>query len=147
MPRGNGRAAWVENQTMEREKVMQAYFMVSESDGGLYDTRGANWSAKPLRANYARHKRNIESVADMKAALRAGAYAWPGGYELFFITSDGGAICFDCARKEFALICDSIRNRHNDGWRVVACEIAHYCEDGLACDHCSREIVPFIEGS
>jgi hypothetical protein len=124
---------------------MRAHFMISESDGGLYDTRGTNWSEKPLRANYARHKRKIESVADMKATLRAGAYAWPGGYELFFITRDGGAICFDCARKAFRLICDSIRNGHSDGRRVVACDIAEYYEDGLACDHCGRDIVPFNE--
>jgi len=125
-------------------KTMKDYLFIA-SDGGLYDTRDSKWSVKPLRADYAQHKGKIESVADMKATLRAGAYAWPGGYELFFITSDGGAICFDCARKEFRLICDSIRNGHNDGWRVVACEIADYCEDGLACDHCGREIVPFNE--
>jgi hypothetical protein len=124
---------------------MQKHFMISESDGGLYDTRSANWSEKPLRANYARHKRKIESVADMKATLRAGQYAFPGGYELVFIAGDGGVICFDCARENFALICDSIRGQHSDGWRVVACDIADCYEDGLSCDQCGREIVPFNE--
>jgi hypothetical protein len=124
---------------------MKEHFFISSCDGALHDTRDSDWSEKPLRSNYAGHKRNIESVADMKATLRAGAYCWPGGYELFFSTNDGGAICFDCARKEFNLICDSIRHGHNDGWRVVACEIAEYYEDGLACDHCNREIVPFDE--
>lgn len=120
---------------------MQHHFMVSESDGALYDTRAENWSAKPLRANYARHHRTIETVSDMKATLRAGAYTFPGCYELFFITSDGAGLCFDCAREKFALIADSIRNDIRDGWRVIACDIAeNYDESPLYCDHCSRQI-------
>jgi hypothetical protein len=121
---------------------MRDHLFVAD-DGALYDTRDPVWSTKPLRANYVAHKRDVKSVADMKASLRAGPFAWPGGHEIFFIASDGGAICFDCARKEFLLICDSIRNDHSDGWRVVACDIADYCEDGLMCDNCGREIVPF----
>jgi hypothetical protein len=119
---------------------MRNHLMISESDGALYDTRAENWSEKPLRANYARHHRNIQTVADMKATLRAGAYAWPGGYELFFITSDGAAICFNCARENFALIADSIRNDICDGWKVIGCDIAEYYDESLYCDHCSRQI-------
>ena len=120
---------------------MQHHFMISEIDGALYDTRSENWSAKPLRDNYARHHREINSVAEMKATLRAGAYAWPGGYELIFITSDGAALCFDCARENFHLIADSIRNDIRDGWKVIACDIAeNYDESPLYCDHCSRQI-------
>lgn len=120
---------------------MQSYYMVGECDGALYDTRAQNWSDKPLRANFAWHHRKIESVADFKATLRAGKFTFPGGYELFFITGDGAAICFDCARDNFALIADSIKTDTNDGWRIVACDIAEHYESGLSCDHCSRELV------
>lgn len=115
------------------------HFMISESDGALYDTREAEWSKlPPLRSNYARHHRHIESAADFKATLRAGAYAWPGAYELFFIVNDGGALCFDCARTQARLVIDSIRHRTDDGWRVTLCEIAALHEDGVDCDHCGR---------
>ena len=119
---------------------MKDHFMISECDGALYDTRAKNWSANPLRANYARHHRDINSVADMKATLRAGAYTFPGGYELFFIASDGGAICFDCAREEFYSIAHSIKNDIRDGWKFEACDIADHYEDPLYCDHCSRSM-------
>ena len=120
---------------------MRNHLMISESDGALYDTRGDNWSATPLRANYSRHHREINSVADMKATLRAGSYTFPGGYELFFITSDGAALCFDCARENFAMIADSIRNDICDGWKVIACDVEEYHDEWpLYCDHCSRQI-------
>lgn len=121
--------------------ALQNHLMVSDIDGALYDTRSENWSEKPLRSNYALHHREINSVANMKSTLRAGGYAWPGGYELVFITSDGATICFDCARENFALVADSIRNDICDGWKIVACDIAeNYEEKPLYCDHCSRNI-------
>ena len=125
---------------------MKDHFMISETDGALYDTRDSNWSKNPpLREKYSWHFRNIETVAQFKATLRAGQYAFPGGYELLFIANDGGAICFDCAKKEFHLIADSIRNGHNDGWRIVTCDMVDLYEDGLACDHCGRIMVEFSE--
>jgi hypothetical protein len=128
----------VERLTDQGVGKMKDHFMISESDGGLYDTRLANWSAKPIRANYARHFMDIKNVSQMKASIRAGQYVFPGGYELFFIASDGGSICFDCARKEFRNIADSIRNNISDGWKIVACDNAEYYEDGLNCDHCNK---------
>jgi len=124
---------------------MQSHYMVGECDGALYDTRVQNWSEKPLRANFAWHHRTIGSVADLKATLRAGKYTFPGGYELFFATSDGAAICFDCARENFAFAADSIRTGTSDGWQIVACDIADYHESGLYCEHCSRALVEHKE--
>jgi hypothetical protein len=34
----------------------------------------------------------IKSVSDYRKAVRNGPYAWPGGYPLFFVTSDGAAL-------------------------------------------------------
>ena len=124
---------------------MQSHYMISECDGALYDTRAQNWSEKPLRVNFAWHHKTIKSVTDLKATLRAGKFTFPGGYELVFITSDGAAICFACARENFALVADSIRTRTDDGWRIVACDIAYHYESGLSCDHCSRELVEYKE--
>ncbi len=119
---------------------MLEHFMIGDSDGALYDTRGESWSSdKPLRPNYRYHHRAIESVADLKATIRAGAYAWPGGYTLFFVTHDCAALCFKCARAEFRNILDSIATDTRDGWRVVGCDV-NYEDSDLMCDHCSESI-------
>jgi hypothetical protein len=127
---------------LKREIIMKnlaEYFFVSDCDGALHDTRVDDWSSKPIRANYKRHHRTIETVADLKATLRAGSFAWPGGYPLFFITSDGAALSFYTARTQFRHIADSIATGSNDGWRIVACEI-NYEDSDLQCDHTGNRI-------
>ncbi len=116
------------------------HFFQSES-GDLFDCRNPNWSqAAPLRRDYKKQFSEIETVAQFKATLRAGEFAFPGAYQLYFGTSDGAAICFDCGKKEFRNIADSIRNRHNDGWRVAACLVADWQEETTTCDHCGKAI-------
>jgi len=109
-------------------------------DGGeLFDTRIENWTSKPLRKNYCRSHQHINTVTDLKATLRNGSYAWPGGYPMYFITSDGGALSFDSVREELRNVVDSIKTKCNDGWRVVACDINW--EDGnLVDDHSNERI-------
>ncbi|MGY4224350.1 hypothetical protein ACVMIH_001711 [Bradyrhizobium sp. USDA 4503] len=121
---------------------MKTHLFVSDSDGGLYDTRRPDWhKAAPLRAVYRRHFRAIRTAAEFKATLRAGAYAWPGGYPLAFLTTDGAALCFDCARSERRNVFWSIANRCNDGWRVMACDMIDSDDsEETTCDHCSKEI-------
>lgn len=107
------------------------------SDGNLFDTRAPEWSkGRPLRQNFAGHAREIETVAQVKAALRAGEFAFPGAYQLGFITSDGAAICFDCARREFTQIVYSMRHNISDGWKVAGVEIFDHGEFEVNCDHC-----------
>lgn len=119
---------------------MQSYLFTSSGDGALYDTRAADWSrAAPLRANFNCHHSRIESAADLKATLRAGAYAWPGGYPLYFVTSDGAALSFESVRKELRSVLWSIKNRVSDGWQVVACE-TNWEDSELVCDHSGARI-------
>ena len=120
-------------------KALPAHFMVSESDGGLYDTRQSNWSASPMRTNYSRTHGRIGSLADLKATLRAGAYAWPGGYPMALLTDDGAALCFKCARKEFRQIAWDFMNRCSTGWRVIGCDV-NWEDSDCACAHCGRQI-------
>jgi hypothetical protein len=116
------------------------HLFVASSDGALYDTRAPNWSRAPaLRGNYRSTHSEIRSVADMKATLRNGQYAWPGGYQMYFICSDGAALCFDCARKESRNIFEAIANKDGSGWRVVATDI-NYEDSELRCEHCSKSI-------
>ena len=120
--------------------TMKPHYFVSSSDGHLYDTRAPQWSANaPLRRDYQRHFPQIKTVEQFKATLRAGAYAWPGGYPLYFICDDSAALCFACGRKELRHIAPSIRSKARDGWRVVACD-TNYEDSSLYCDNCSSQI-------
>jgi hypothetical protein len=110
-------------------------------DGCLYDTRKDGWHEKPLRKEYSKGKRHIKTVNDLKATLRNGEYAWPGGYQLGFITADGGLICFDCVKEELRNVIWSIQNRVNDGWLVDMVAVIEHDFDGHAvcCEHCGRD--------
>ena len=82
---------------------------------------------------------NINTVKDLKQALRNGPYAWPGGYPLYFITSDGAALSFKAVRENFRCVIWSIKNKVNDGWRVQAMNV-NYEDNELYCDHTGEKI-------
>jgi hypothetical protein len=82
---------------------------------------------------------DIKTVSDFRAAIRQGAYAWPGGYPIYFTTSDGAAISFKAAKEEARQIIWSIGHKINDGWRVVATDINWESTD-LTCDHTGEPI-------
>lgn len=122
------------------------YFFVSDSDGGLYDTRKINWHAfPPLRPNYKKHPRTVNSTGDLKASLRVGDYAWPGGYEIVYITSDGALLCGDCVRKNIRSCFWSLRANCSDGWeisgvRMEAVSAENSSEDCRSrCENCNKE--------
>ena len=79
---------------------------------------------------------SIKSVrADGNGTLPA--YAWPGGYPLFYVCEDGGILCAgdECANGKEAKDADP-----DDGqWLIVASDI-HWEGDPLTCDHCGGSI-------
>jgi len=77
---------------------------------------------------------NIKTVSDFRAAIRQGAYAWPGGYPLYFITDDGAALSFKGAKENRRNILEAIACNHTrSGWRIVATQI-NWDESDLYCD-------------
>lgn len=114
---------------------MQTGFFTTSSGDLCRDT-----SAAPVvRERFAFHYGSIETGAALRATLRAGPYAWPGGYPLYFITSDGAALSFDAVRENFAQCIRAIRDHNNDGWRIVACDV-NYEDNELTCDHSGAHI-------
>lgn len=85
------------------------------------------------------------SVQQLKAELRTGQYAWPGGYPKYFVTDDGQAMSFDSVKKNYRLVLDSVKHGNNDGWRVVDVDI-NWEDDHLICCH-SGEIIESAYGS
>lgn len=118
---------------------MKSHYFISSCDGALHDTRDPNWSKKPLRLNYSCAHGKMQTLGDVKATLRAGAYAWPGGYPMYLITADGGALSFDAALSEFRQIAWDWLNNANIGWRVIGCAV-NYEDPDLYCDHTGEKI-------
>lgn len=58
-------------------------------------------------------------------------YAWPGGYEIFYITHDGGLLCADCATEHIYLMEDGYSD-----WTVEGCIHASETDSELRCEHC-----------
>ena len=87
---------------------------------------------------------NIKTLSDFRAAMRNGPYAWPGGYPLYFITSDGAALSFKAAKDNARLIIESLGHNTQDGWRVVACDV-NWEGDDLLCCHTGK-LIPSAYG-
>lgn len=113
--------------------------LFAASDGALHDTRIPDWHKKPLRPVFSRGFPAIHNTHEFRAAIRNGQFAWPGGYQLYLICSDGAPLCFECGRKEARNILPAIHAKDGSGWRVVATDI-NYEDNDLHCEHCSSKI-------
>jgi hypothetical protein len=61
------------------------------------------------------------------------AYAFPGGYPIFYLAADNGVLCPDCAN---AYTPDRDNERQ---LKPVECDI-NYEDDSLYCEHCNKRI-------
>ena len=110
------------------------------SDGSLYSIS----QRRVLRLEYSKHTPMIKSVKNLKMSLRAGKYAWPGGYEVFFLTYDGEVMCYDCVLSNFGLVAASVKAEDHSDWRVLGMSTTEYEDDGDVCEccHCGRDLNP-----
>ena len=81
----------------------------------------------------------IDTIHDFRRAIRNGAYAWPGGYPLYFVTSDGSALSFDAAKRCRRYILQAIAHRDDRTWRVVGMDI-NWENTDLFCDETGARI-------
>jgi hypothetical protein len=108
--------------------------------GELFDTRDPDWSKKPLRAAYSCHCGDIHTTVQLKATLRSGKTAWPGGYPLYFIAGDGEALSFESVRENFREIIGAfLQGDRLADWYVRGCEI-NWEDSDLTCAHSGKPI-------
>ena len=81
----------------------------------------------------------IEDTKDLAKAYKQGPYAWPGGYPMYLIMSDGEAMCWKCFKAYYRDIADSTRNRYKDGWCAFGVDINDE-DDDLTCSGCDDHI-------
>lgn len=67
------------------------------------------------------------------------AYAWPGGYPLYYIVADGEALCPGCVNAEIKLIDAARFDLWDKQWRVIGVD-ANYEDVSLYCAHCNKQI-------
>lgn len=63
------------------------------------------------------------------------AYAWPGGYPLYYLTADNGVLCPDCASLPEC----TWDSGEDEQWDIVAAG-GNWEDDSLYCDHCGKQI-------
>ena len=88
--------------------------------------------------SFPRGSDNPESSEYRKAA----SYAWPGGYPIIYITTEGDVACPDCVNSEpqFHLYIGNTWLKGIDpGWCIEAVDV-NWEDDSLICCHCNAEI-------
>lgn len=133
--------------TYKREQTQGLVRIERDTDKGLW---GGAWHGGCSRGRYQRHltkgvmmkctsNQCLHPVpAEIKRALFE-PYAWPGGYPLYAVTSDGTALCCTCLRKKWRHIGPAIRHHLYDGWRVEAVDV-NWEDPSLYCDQCNKRI-------
>lgn len=89
----------------------------------------------------------INSISDFRRAMRNGQYAWPGGYQLYFVMADGEALSFQAARANVRQILEAICARDirpRDQWLPLGVEVNWEDNDLRCCD--SDELIPAAYG-
>ena len=78
-------------------------------------------------------------LASVKQAIRAGGWAWPGGYPLYVVMSDGESLSIAAARSEWPRIARSTIARSRDGWAAAGVQV-NWEDSELYCAHTGERI-------
>lgn len=116
------------------------HLFVSSVEGALWDTRAPDcFNGRPLRACYQTHAGELDTLAKVKATLRAGAYAWPGSYPLYFIARDGAALSFAAVRQHWRQIVADYLDGYDSAWPLSQC-VVNWEDSDLTCSHTGERI-------
>ena len=78
---------------------------------------------------------------ELKQALRAGPYAWPGGYPLYFLAADGCALSFEAVRGKIRQVLHAMRHPGTDrDWQIIAVDV-NWEDESLFCAH-TGQLIP-----
>jgi hypothetical protein len=64
------------------------------------------------------------------------AFAWPGGYPIFYVTKDCGVLCPNCANENKLLTL----TKQDHQWFIIGSDI-NWEDETMYCDNCNRHIV------
>lgn len=75
----------------------------------------------------------------LKAAVRNGPYAWPGGYPLIYIMYDGEVLCHKCIKDNYKLVAKATHDKDKSGWGFQCADI-NWEDNNCYCAHCGNKI-------
>lgn len=64
------------------------------------------------------------------------AFSWPGGYDIIYVTDDGGCLCADCANKNGSENPDD----KGGGWYLEGVMSAADSDSCHYCDNCNAQL-------
>lgn len=80
------------------------------------------------------------TLQEIKTELRAGKYAWPGGYPKYFLTADGEAMSFEAVKQEWKqIVYAHLQNNRRDLWYIEAVGI-NWEDETMICCHTNAAI-------
>lgn len=109
--------------------------LITLDSGELYNTT----TDRIVRPIYKRHYTRITNRQELRATIRAGAWAWPGSYPVYLFFGDGEACCFKCARKEYKRIAHDMKEGYDASFQIVGADI-DYEDIRLYCGICNTQI-------
>ena len=80
---------------------------------------------------------NETAIQQVKRAIRE-PYAWPGGYPVYTVLTDGALLCPECARNEFKRIAFYARHPQNSGWEPAGAAVLWEGSD--ECAQCGKNL-------
>ena len=85
------------------------------------------------------YREALDTTHPMGAArlVRRDVYAWPGGYEMALMTTDGELLCHTCVEDNFASISWEHRHKTDAGWRPHGYVVIEEPGDDY-CAHCGE---------
>jgi hypothetical protein len=76
---------------------------------------------------------------ELRAIVKGGPYAWPGGYPIYFACADGGALSHEAVVENWKNIRSSIVRDDDPQWYVIAAGV-NWEDPDLYCSHTCKRI-------
>lgn len=67
------------------------------------------------------------------------AYAWPGGYPIYYLAADSETFCPACVNKEIKRIVDATIEDEDRDFQIVARDV-NWEDADMHCVHCNKRI-------
>lgn len=81
----------------------------------------------------------IRNVHQLAMVVANGAYAWPGGYPIYFLAADGEPVCFQCVKQNKAETYAAFEEGGDREWLMVVADI-NWEDPDKFCAHCENRI-------
>jgi len=88
------------------------------------------------------NKQDLATLHKVKQAIRD-KYAWPRGYPLYVVMTDGESLSIDAARENWREVCRAVIFGWNRGTWFPACVEINWEDPDLYCVHSGARIDAF----